>query len=120
MNRKEERAQRLKLLGEIDHITENHCEPCPNTLEHGTGLCEGCEWFKELGAKGEQLEDLSNKRKDQFKDVEWFPSLYNIRKLKESNYTSKEIAKFFGMKRPTYFRKRNEWLKEEAVKKQEV
>jgi len=63
IDRKARKARRVKLLNRERQITFNHCNPCTTRKKSDSqghkAICEGCPFYLELRAIGEELSPTS-------------------------------------------------------------
>lgn len=111
---------RLKVLSQIDAITQVHCEFCEHKNANSKkSVCNGCSFGKQLISLGEQLDLIT--KKERFKVPEskrdvFCPETYV--KMKTQGMSQNDIAKHFGIARSTLVIYLKEWDLYEPVKKE--
>jgi predicted transcriptional regulator len=111
---------RLKVLSQIDAITQAHCEFCKHKNANSKkSVCNGCSFGKQLISLGEQLDLITKKERvkvpESKRDV-FCPETYV--KMKTQGMSQGAIAKHFGIARSTLVIYLKEWNLYEPVKKE--
>jgi transposase len=111
---------RLKVLSQIDAITQVHCEFCEHKNANSKkSVCNGCSFGKQLISLGEQLDFITKKERvkvpESKRDV-FCPETYV--KMKTQGMSQKDIANHFGIARSTLVIYLKEWNLYEPVKKE--
>lgn len=111
---------RLKVLSQIDAITQAHCEFCKHKNANSKkSVCNGCSFGKQLISLGEQLDFITKKERvkvpESKRDV-FCPETYV--KMKTQGMSQNDIAKHFGIARSTLVIYLKEWNLYEPVKKE--
>lgn len=114
------KQSRLKVLSQIDAITQVHCEICEHKNANSKkSVCNGCSFGKQLISLGEQLDFITKKERvkvpESKRDV-FCPETYV--KMKTQGMSQNEIAKHFGIARSTLVIYLKEWNLHEPVKKE--
>lgn len=111
---------RLKVLSQIDAITQVYCEFCEHKNANSKkSVCNGCSFGKQLISLGEQLDFITKKERvkvpESKRDV-FCPETYV--KMKTQGMSQNDIAKHFGIARSTLVIYLKEWNLYEPVKKE--
>jgi predicted transcriptional regulator len=111
---------RLKVLSQIDAITQAHCEFCKHKNANSKkSVCNGCSFGKQLISLGEQLDIITKKERvkvpESKRDV-FCPETYVKMKMQGMSQTA--IAKHFGIARTTLVSYLKEWNLYEPVEKE--
>ncbi|WP_141541289.1 zinc-finger domain-containing protein [Priestia megaterium] len=111
---------RLKVLSEIDAITQVHCEFCEHKNANSKkSVCNGCSFGKQLISLGEQLDFITKEERvkvpESKRDV-FCPETYV--KMKTQGMSQNDIAKHFGIARSTLVIYLKEWNLYEPMKKE--
>jgi len=111
---------RLKVLSQIDAITQVHCEFCEHKNANSKkSVCNGCSFGKQLISLGKQLDIITKEERvkvpESKRDV-FCPETYV--KMKTQGMSQGAIAKHFGIARSTLVIYLKEWNLYEPVKKE--
>jgi len=111
---------RLKVLSQIDAITQVHCEICEHKNANSKkSVCNGCSFGKQLISLGEQLDLITTKERvkmaESKKDV--FCAETYV-KMKTRGMSQTAIAKHFGIARSTLIGYLKDWNLYEPVEKE--
>lgn len=114
------KQERLKVLSQIDAITQVQCEFCEHKNANSKkSVCNGCSFGKELISLGKQLDFITKKERikvpDSKRDV-FCPETYV--KMKTQGMSQGAIAKHFGIARSTLVIYLKDWNLYEPVKKE--
>ncbi|WP_394557331.1 hypothetical protein [Priestia aryabhattai] len=111
---------RLKILSQIDAITQVYCEFCEHKNANSKkSVCNGCSFGKQLISLGKQLDFITKEERikvpESKRDV-FCPETYA--KMKTQGMSQNDIAKHFGIARSTLVIYLKEWNLYEPVKKE--